>query len=233
MTPIDPDNPNAVFDRLVDGELSATERQQLLASLDDRTTWGSDGGWRPCALAFLEAQAWGHQFKQIVAEPAKPVAPILERPQASQPSVHWGRWLAIAASLLVAFSLGWSAKSTPSDIAPSFAVAEQEEMPLRDELPPALLSDDALSDDAVTLLVRDVSGQNRRLQVPLMDVEHFDDRYAETLPAEMRELIREQGYNVQRRRRFAPMFFEQNEQLVPMVVPVDDTRIVPVSRPVF
>ena len=42
-----------LFDRLVDGELSAAERQQLLASLDDRP-----GGWRRCALAFLEAQTW-------------------------------------------------------------------------------------------------------------------------------------------------------------------------------
>ena len=40
-----------LFDRLVDGELSSTERRQLIASLDDRP-----GGWRRCALAFVEAQ---------------------------------------------------------------------------------------------------------------------------------------------------------------------------------
>ena len=48
---ITPDD--VLFDRLVDGELSAAERRELLASLDGRPT-----GWRRCALAFLEAQTW-------------------------------------------------------------------------------------------------------------------------------------------------------------------------------
>lgn len=41
------------FDRLVDGELSDAERRRVLAALDDEP-----GGWRRCAMAFLEAQAW-------------------------------------------------------------------------------------------------------------------------------------------------------------------------------
>ena len=45
------------FDRLVDGELSAEEYRTLLAALDDEP-----GGWRRCALAFLEAQSLGREL---------------------------------------------------------------------------------------------------------------------------------------------------------------------------
>jgi hypothetical protein len=41
------------FDRLVDDELNERERRELLGQLDDEP-----GGWRRCALAFLEAQCW-------------------------------------------------------------------------------------------------------------------------------------------------------------------------------
>jgi hypothetical protein len=41
------------FDRLVDDEMNEEERRQLLGQLDDEP-----GGWRRCALAFLEAQCW-------------------------------------------------------------------------------------------------------------------------------------------------------------------------------
>ena len=53
-------NDDLRFDRLVDDELSDTERRQLLASLDDEP-----GGWRCCALAFLEAQAWRQTMRDV------------------------------------------------------------------------------------------------------------------------------------------------------------------------
>src|SRR6187401_2373892 len=48
------------FDRLVDGALSSAEYKSLLSSLDEEP-----GGWRRCASAFLEAQAWGKEFSAI------------------------------------------------------------------------------------------------------------------------------------------------------------------------
>lgn len=41
------------IDRLVDGELSDADRRELLSRLETEP-----GGWRACALAFLEAQTW-------------------------------------------------------------------------------------------------------------------------------------------------------------------------------
>ncbi len=47
------------FDRLVDGEMSDEERYRFLAALDDEP-----GGWRRCALAFLEDQAWRQSVRR-------------------------------------------------------------------------------------------------------------------------------------------------------------------------
>jgi hypothetical protein len=89
------------FDRLVDGDLSESERRSLLLHLEDEP-----GGWRRCALAFLEAQGWKQAFGAI-ADAA------LRRAPAAQPVVTQRSWhrglataLAVAASFLVAFVLG-------------------------------------------------------------------------------------------------------------------------------
>jgi hypothetical protein len=48
------------FDRLVDDEMNEEERWQLLGQLDDEP-----GGWRRCALAFLEAQCWKQSLGRL------------------------------------------------------------------------------------------------------------------------------------------------------------------------
>ncbi len=229
MTATYPNNDDTQFDRLVDGELSATERQELLTSLDSR-----EDGWRRCALAFLEAQAWSGEFKQMLADPAD--SPQVVSLPGDTSAVPTGRWLAIAAGLLIAFGVGWLTNSAPRDRPmdqqTTLAHTDPQELVEPEEFPegPREAVD---PNDAVTLLVRDVSGNDQRVQVPLMEVEALNDQFADALPAELRNRFRNRGFDVQRRRRFAPMFFEQNEQLVPMIVPVDDTKIVPVSRPIF
>ena len=229
MTETNSQHDDVLFDRLVDGELSPTERQQLLASLDER-----ENGWRRCALAFLESQAWGGEFKRMMAQPSAAEQPTVTPAPSHESSTagSTGRWLALAASLLLAFGVGWLTNSPSEEIQPTeqplIANVEREESPLRDELPA-----DFDADDAVTLLVRDVSGKNQRLQLPLMEVEALNNQFADALPDELRNRFRNRGFDVQRRRRFAPMFFEQNQELVPMMIPVDDTQIVPVSRPIY
>src|SRR5262249_15444058 len=73
----------------------------LLAGLDDEP-----GGWRVCALAFLEAQAWRWQFSRLAAEPilAQLAAHAPKSPLAR--GSFWVRSLAMAAGLIVAFALG-------------------------------------------------------------------------------------------------------------------------------
>jgi hypothetical protein len=45
--------------------------------------------------------------------------------------------------------------------------------------------------------------------------------------------LRDYGLDVQSKQRFAPLFFEHGKQLVPMAVPVNDTYVVPINRPVY
>jgi hypothetical protein len=42
-----------------------------------------------------------------------------------------------------------------------------------------------------------------------------------------------QGLDLAARRRYVPLYFEQQNQQVPFIVPVDDAVVTPVSRPVF
>ncbi len=80
MTNPTPQPDNARFDRLVDGELSSAEYQALLAALDEEP-----GGWRRCALSFLEAQALERELGSLRRERIEPVAAPLPAPVHRQP----------------------------------------------------------------------------------------------------------------------------------------------------
>ena len=101
------------IDLLLDGELPAEERRTLFLRLDT-----APDGWKRCALAFLEAQAWREAFQ----EPSRVVMP--------KPSVHtqpknreFSPWLARAAVVITAFGLGWAARLPGGDaVKPAMAV---------------------------------------------------------------------------------------------------------------
>jgi len=223
------DNDEAMFDRLVDGELSEIERKGLLSSLDDRAD-----GWRRCALAFLEAQSWRQQMRQFVEAP-------FEKP-AQQPPVALAAgwlhrrgvsWLSLAAGLLLAFTAGWWVRSPGLGGDTSRQLAD---VAVEENVSPEDIARDVSPDDVVTLLVRDDEGKPQRFHVPLVDSAGLDDQLGTmltSLPPGYRDDLQERGYDLRGRRRYAPLYFEQNDQLVPMVVPVDDAYVVPVSRPVY
>jgi hypothetical protein len=54
-----PEHLGAWLDRLVDGEIAEPQRRALLSRLER-----APDGWRHCALAFLEAQAWREALEQ-------------------------------------------------------------------------------------------------------------------------------------------------------------------------
>lgn len=136
--PLDP----ALLDLLVDGELSPAEERALLLRLE-----AAPEGWRHCALAFLEAQAWkramrvetgGAAATALAPQPASdlgggpgsaptplrlatadsmsaadslPAADPLaaapaDRRAADDAARPVGRWLALAAGVLLAFGIG-------------------------------------------------------------------------------------------------------------------------------
>jgi hypothetical protein len=222
------------FDRLVDGELSAAERRELLGSLDDRPD-----GWRRCALAFLEAQCWSEELGEFARRPAD--AAIVENDvKASVPDAlstsplkrHRAAWLAIAASLFLAFTLGviWrnEAPRFTNDAVPN------PQGQLAEVVPPPTVPDAQRRDDALTFWVRDETGQARRLRVPLVDAAALDRQlglqFQTGLPPEVRSELQTRGFDVQSKRQYAPLWLENGR---PMIVPVEDTKIVPVSRSVY
>jgi hypothetical protein len=219
-----------LFDRLVDGELSASERRRLLASLDDQP-----GGWRRCAIAFLEAQSWSEGLGAFVREPLASQAAdetIRVTPVAvGQVERRRGvAWLAVAAGLLAAFTLGLMWRGG-APIAGN-AAAPSESMIVEVIPPPASESPDAAgSDDALTLWVRDDAGKTRPLRVPLVDAGTLDEQlgmqFQTGVPADVRSGLRDRGFDVQSKRRYAPLWLENGR---PMIVPVEDTQIVPVSQ---
>lgn len=222
---------NLDFDRLVDDELTPEERERLLASLDQQPE-----GWRRCALAFLEQQVWQREMKAFVAEVEQPSPSVLKNTAvASSERSFGGRWLALAAGLLLAFTAGWLVRPEVArqNATQQLATSDNQVEVESKEKPALAVIDDH---DVVTLLVRDDQGQARRVRVPLIEMADDDlhsDKLVELVPDDYRQKLHRQGFDLRGRRRYAPLYFEQNEQLVPTMVPVDDAYVVPVSRPVF
>jgi hypothetical protein len=86
----------------------------------------------------------------------------------------------------------------------------------------------------VTFLARDDQGQVQPLRVPLVDSAALDRQFGvEFRPGfsdAVRNQLRERGYNVESKRRYAPLWLENGRS---MIVPVEDTHIVPVSQPIY
>lgn len=177
MTPRD-DEPTIAesLDRLVDGELDDEARRDLLARFESEP-----GGWRRCALAFLEAQSWR---RAMAAHAAAPAVPAIVSP----PRPRIGPWLARAATLLLAFGLGWAmrpapapraivapppiAMPAPSPIRPTPRVAEAPSD--RPASPPGyvqgLLERGGYRVEQRTLLVPAATKDGRRFAVPVEQV---------------------------------------------------------------
>jgi hypothetical protein len=90
----------ATLDRLVEGTLASDERRAVLLRLE-----ADPDGWRRCALAFLEAQAWREALGGLADEMRAPApSDLVPVRRIARPRL---RVLARAAALLVAFGLGW------------------------------------------------------------------------------------------------------------------------------
>lgn len=232
----------ALIDRLVDGELSGDERRHLLASLE-----AQPDGWRRCALAFVEAQTWRGAMGNLLREgeaPAEPGSAITlgqsgsagasPSPNESSRS-HLATWFAVAASVVVAFGLGRQSGVMRSASDPaSQQIASAPAVPNSKTASPQL--ERTNRGDAVTLVVNDRNGVPQRIEVPLVEGRQLGQAFGDVPHWSSPELDRqldERGLDLDARRRYAPIYFEQENKIVPMVVPVDDAVVRPASRPVY
>jgi hypothetical protein len=247
MTERAPHNDDIRFDRLVDGELTPSEFQDLLAALDDEP-----GGWRRCALSFLEAQALEKELGLLRRESVEPAAPVTPSSTAASPAFRLGsQWslLAMAASFLVAFALGMAIRYdwSPNDNSGAPQLAENEPsgpgsdhpLPLPAEKNGALARNNTPRSQQplgnVTLVVdgNDTTPQ-QRVEVPVYNFDQVGQDYftldQSVLPPEMRELLERNGHELRRNRQLVPLQLGNGQQAV---FPMEEVEIVPVRMPAF
>jgi hypothetical protein len=236
------------FDRLVDGELNDTERHRLLASLDDEP-----GGWRCCALAFLEAQAWRQTMGDIpggdgvpgaagnqLLKPVQPIPPtrlIGNDGTGSNRFSLVGLALAMCVCFLIAFFLGTEFRQRLApDARPQTPLAKQ--VPSATDLPreEGLVEIDAQQPESgivpwgeATFVVDGNGGHE--LDVPVFDL----DPYASQVLLEqstaafddLRHELQRGGFDVKRRVRWSPVEMPGGHQ---MIVPIGEFEITPISQ---
>jgi hypothetical protein len=225
------------FDRLVDDEMSEEERRQLLGQLDDEP-----GGWRRCALAFLESQCWKQAFGRMADdrdEVRKPMATI------SPPQSPWmGRLRlvsAMAASFLVALWLGSVAHQAwqghPGDPGTMGSIATKLEVPhaVPSPQPPdsrlAVVSQRRQSASnpwqLVTVSAPSEGSRPRPLmRVPAIERNNVDEQWLRSMPSaipdNVLQALARTGHQVQQRREMLPVPLNDGRHLV---VPVDQVDV--------
>jgi hypothetical protein len=217
-----------VLDRLVDGELSQAERRALLAALDDEP-----GGWRRCALAFLEAQSWRWQLGQLSTEPlAAHAASDRPAPRTATTTSRWQSYLVLAASLLVAFSLGTRYPlNQPTAESPAEVVSQPGEELFADgatnDLPKVSTDDDG--DGTQTLVLTPVesegiAGAQQAIQLRVNNEAADADWIAHsqsTVGANLWAQMEQEGWQVTRQRRLVPVDLTDGRRLIVPVEEVD------------
>ncbi|HLA84071.1 MAG TPA: hypothetical protein VJL29_04695 [Thermoguttaceae bacterium] len=236
-----------VFDLLVDGQLDEASRRELLAGLDD-----SPGGWRRCALAFLEAQSWREAMdaftsvrastRAAVEAPAVPAAsqvPPRKRPRRDYVTALLG----MAASVLLGIGVtswmhdmqrGGGPSGGGIDMATTLGGSEYTPSRIGDFSPqiipmkkvPGLGSDVKL----VGLTDRGPDGQLRTVRLPAVQRERLDEQWLRDLPSGIPEglaqSLEQSGHEVHPSRQLIPYRLPDGRRLV---VPVDQLDVRPVS----
>ncbi|MGI8979986.1 MAG: hypothetical protein ACR2FY_12240 [Pirellulaceae bacterium] len=220
------------FDHLVDGALSVDQYKSLLASLEDEP-----GGWRRCAMAFLEAQAWRKEFSAIrrVEEDGAPRAntkePAVLRPAKKPSWLAASPLLAAAACAVLAFGLGLAAQSrfSPARPVPS-QLAGQEPLGAA-HAPPIFPNEEFATQDqeiAAMKLVIDGAGYEE-VVVPVIAGDAGTESLVETEPAipdSVLRSLRMKGHDISRQQQFIPVATGDGRHVI---FPVEQYHITPVS----
>lgn len=210
---------DALLDRLVDGQLSEEQRRELLTSLDNEP-----GGWRRCAMAFLEAQCWKEALGKFVAEESS--LPITA--EKSEPARWPGRIVtltAMAASFVLAMWIGWRVQNG-NVVDPGnggLGNIAQNTAPT-----PSSLNQSPSTKpwEVVTVSAPGSDGRpGASFNVPARERETVDKQWLESvlppIPAEVREALARTGHEVKQRREVVPVPMKDGRQLVMPVDKVD------------
>jgi len=232
-----------LLDLLVDDELSAAERRELLTRLDERPE-----GWRRCALAFLEAQAWRGDLGTLQRSALKSI-PVTAggstgdtsagddggaqvTPAATAESYRGRRlwflpqsYYSLAAGLMIAFVLGLTIR----DHLPSRGTGN---VPRGDLGGPAANGSFAqggsggnAADRFAGALTLDAS-DSRKLEVPVYAGPGYDETWMRNQPSafpdDLRRSLQQRGIRIQQNRRFMPVDLEDGRRVI---VPVESVEL--------
>lgn len=218
------------FDRLVDGELSERQRRDLLAGLDNEP-----GGWRRCALAFLEAQCWKRALDGLAGPAGAGVQPR-RRPAWSRPV---GTLLAMAACFLVAFWVGSAVQHVRQDgsVGPAGTPAEfaraaaDHRTPVSPDVPDRGLAGmtrraPAAANPWRTVTVSAPAGMGPALRLPAVERDHLDPQWLQSLPPaipnDVMQAFSRTGHQIEQHRQLVPVPLDDGRQLV---MPVDNVKV--------
>jgi hypothetical protein len=209
------------LDRLVDGELTDAERRELLLKLE-RTP----DGWRRCALAFLEHQAWRSESKswasgapEIVLRPTP--AGIAGRSWSTP--VPWT--MAVAACLLIATGFWAVVRDKDGHAITRIEVPDGGSM--------SVTQSPTFSTAPNMRLVVD-GGPNESdevVEVPLVNAGQLDQAlfgpWSQSVSPEVMQMLEKAGHQVVRERRLMPFDLRDGRRVV---VPMDQVEIRPVGN---
>jgi hypothetical protein len=231
------ENPDCPLDRLVDGELSETDRRTLLLQLEREPE-----GWRRCALAFLEAQCWkqelgpmaGSSDEAVVGAAAAVGQRAVPRLAAERRS-SWRQYLATALTLgacfLIALALGMGLRGSRGSLhGPGSQITTvRDEVPLNSQTAPVAGSSDKW--ELVTLSADSPGGQAETVQIPAVRRQAFDqglfEQSSNVVPPEVQRVFERAGHEVLQQREIVPVPMQGGHRLM---VPVDHVEIHYVGR---
>ncbi len=200
------------LDRLVDGELNLAQQRSLLKAID-----ATPGGWKRCALAFLESRAWEEAFGGAISEPASTTRTLADRMERLRPAARRGWWVAAAsvAAMLVGMVIGGqTARWRTEPVSPVVGAgdARQGAMEPRD-------------DSAAWRLVVDTADGKTVLPVYSPDAAHApnvgetaSDRWWKELSRELKQV----GQPLDERRRWYSVSLDDGRQVL---IPVNELRL--------
>jgi hypothetical protein len=216
---------SAAIDRLIDGEMSDTERRELLLQLETEPD-----GWRSCALAFLEDQAWRKALVGVVPanEKSSRFEPAQQAPRPARNRNSWLWRVPIAASLIAStfaagFGAGGLAKSKPLlEVAKPEIPGRSAKNPVT---PPAPL-DEQVREVGTIDLVDASAGEAPTRRIPIVSGPGLDDRWLRNQPSSVPDYVRarweREGFQVQERRRVVSVILADGRKVS---IPVDEVAL--------
>jgi hypothetical protein len=239
MKPNDPNTPredDQLFDLLVDGQLDEPRRRELLSGLDDQP-----GGWRKCALAFLEAQSWREAMDAFTRPQAAPREPVAEVKKTASPPPRRRRRdylttaLGIAASVLLGIGLHRLSYEMRTAPGPGLNTASLVDgggeipnlVPLGSQ--PQVVKQLPAAGQNVHLVGmsgRGTDGKRHTFGLPAVARDQFDEQTLRNMPSaipdEVTRSLRQAGHDVRSSRELIPFQLKDGRRLI---VPVDNLDV--------